>query len=157
VILFLWILILVAVQFPLCFVIAFAYCLLSFLNFFILVVQEGTLWYLQKFLQHVIVEFTSSIILFYPLSPIPGIASIDLIFSFTYMWTCSLAVFGTCLIISERGHGSLFYFPAIPSNGEQPMVNVLRSNRMAFLSTQLPLLLDNLLGCLHIQNLKWAS
>jgi hypothetical protein len=46
---------------------------------------RGTLWYLRKCLQYIIVEFIPSSILLYPSSPIPGIVSAGLIFPFTHM------------------------------------------------------------------------
>jgi hypothetical protein len=58
--------------------------------FFIVVLGEGTLWYLQRFLQcswSSILEFTTFIIFLYLLPLIPGMVSTAIIFAFTYMCT----------------------------------------------------------------------
>jgi hypothetical protein len=52
-----------------------------------LLLYGGTLWHLQKVLQYIRVEFTPSVILPYPLTPIPGIVATSLIFLFSYMRT----------------------------------------------------------------------
>jgi hypothetical protein len=61
--------------------------LLIYFFFFYYCCAGGTLWHLQRFLPHIIVELNTSIILLYPSSPIPRIVSKGLILSFTYMCT----------------------------------------------------------------------
>jgi hypothetical protein len=56
---------------------------------FIIVLGEGTLWKLQRFLQcikNTILEFIPSTDLLYPPPPIPRIVSTGIVFTFTYIY-----------------------------------------------------------------------
>jgi hypothetical protein len=60
---------------------------LDIFSFLLYYYTGGTLWHLQKFLQYIIAEFTSSIILLYPFSPHYWSTLTDLIFPLLYIST----------------------------------------------------------------------
>jgi hypothetical protein len=63
----------------------FVICLLIFISFCFNCCAGSTLWYLQKLLQRIVLEFTASIIL-YPLSPEEKLLTSGFDDSFSYMF-----------------------------------------------------------------------
>jgi hypothetical protein len=83
---------------------------------------RGTLWHSQKLLHYVIGQFTLSIILLYPFSPIPRIVSTSLIFPFTCLifplyspfYSFFLNLLGTLSTIEAMPQADIFGLVILP-------------------------------------------